>query len=125
MASPAHEAGSSMSDDDKQRIISAIYVLKQEVDRLRGIVEANSYRNTEQQRPAPRLIEAPEANSPSESVSTSEQEAPEQMSIRKINDDLIEKCLARHGGKVKPAAAELGISERTIYRKLAEKKNAK
>lgn len=125
VASPAHEAGSSMSDDDKQRIISAIYVLKQEVDRLRGIVEANSYRNTEQQRPAPRLIEAPEANSPSESFSPSEQEAPEQMSIRKINDDLIEKCLARHGGKVKPAAAELGISERTIYRKLAEKKNAK
>ena len=29
---------------------------------------------------------------------------------------------ARHGGKVKPAAQELGISERTIYRKLAEKK---
>ena len=50
---------------------------------------------------------------------------PEQMSIRKVNDDLIEKCLAKHGGKVKPAAAELGISERTIYRKLAEKKNGK
>ena len=44
------------------------------------------------------------------------------LSIRKANDDLIERCLAKHGGKVKPAAAELGISERTIYRKLREKK---
>ena len=54
-----------------------------------------------------------------------EEAGDEPMSIRKANDDLIEKCLAKHGGKVKPAAAELGISERTIYRKLAEKKNGK
>lgn len=45
--------------------------------------------------------------------------------IRKAGDELIERSLARHGGKVKPAAAELGISERTIYRKLAEWKKGK
>ena len=43
--------------------------------------------------------------------------------MRKASDELIERCLERHGGKVKAAAAELGISERTIYRKLAEWKN--
>lgn len=125
VASSSNGTGTSMSDDDKQRIISAIYVLKQEVDRLRSIVESNGYRNTEQQHAAPRLIEAPDADRTAQTAATAEAEGPEQMSIRKINDELIEKCLARHGGKVKPAAAELGISERTIYRKLAEKKNAK
>ena len=44
------------------------------------------------------------------------------MSLKRANDDMIERALARHGGKVKLAAAELGISERTIYRKLAEKR---
>ena len=125
MVSPAAENGGSMSDDDRQRIISAIYVLKQEVDRLRGIVEAGNYRReqavTMPQLPEPEggIAQEPERRAPEAEA------APEQMSIRKINDDLIEKCLARHGGKVKPAAAELGISERTIYRKLAEKKNSK
>lgn len=116
--------GSSISDDDKQKIISAIYVLKQEVDRLRGIVESGAFRQTEPS-PSPKLIEAHETREPASSENAAEETLPEQMSIRKINDDIIEKCLARHGGKVKPAAAELGISERTIYRKLAEKKNGK
>ena len=44
------------------------------------------------------------------------------MSIRKTNDELIAKCLAKHSGNIKKAAAELGISERTIYRKLKDSK---
>ena len=47
---------------------------------------------------------------------------PEIRPLKESQDDMIEKCLAKHGGKVKPAAAELGISERTIYRRIAEKK---
>jgi transcriptional regulator with PAS, ATPase and Fis domain len=34
--------------------------------------------------------------------------------------DLIKKALARHKGKRKNAARELGISERTLYRKIKE-----
>jgi transcriptional regulator with PAS, ATPase and Fis domain len=33
---------------------------------------------------------------------------------------MIKKALERHGGKRKYAAAELGISERTLYRKIKE-----
>ena len=32
--------------------------------------------------------------------------------------ELIEKVLRKHGGNRKAAAAELGISERTLYRKI-------
>lgn len=117
------ENSGSMSDDDRQRIISAIYVLKQEVDRLRGIVE--SLQKQPPKAEAPRLIEAWREDRQQPEETAPEEARDEPMSIRKANDDLIEKCLAKHGGKVKPAAAELGISERTIYRKLAEKKNGK
>lgn len=117
------ESSGSMSDDDRQRIISAIYVLKQEVDRLRGIVE--SLQKQPPKAEAPRLIETRREDRQQPDEAAPEEAGDEPMSIRKANDDLIEKCLAKHGGKVKPAAAELGISERTIYRKLAEKKNGK
>ncbi len=99
-------AGQGMSDSDKQMIVKAILDLKQEVDDLRKQVEGGVVAAV----PAtPRIVETTRADS-------------EDFSIKKANDDLIEKALAKHGGKVKLAAEELGISERTIYRKLAERK---
>ncbi len=44
----------------------------------------------------------------------------EQLSIPSVNADLIRKCLEKHNGRRKEAAAELGISERTLYRKIKE-----
>ncbi len=40
--------------------------------------------------------------------------------IPAVNADLIKKCLEKHNGKRKAAARELGISERTLYRKIKE-----
>lgn len=106
----AGASGQAMSDSDKQMIVKAILDLKQEVDSLKRIVASGSM-----------MVEAPRNDEPEEQL-PDEQESQADFSIRKANDDLIEKALAKHGGKVKLAAAELGISERTIYRKLAEKK---
>ena len=47
-----------------------------------------------------------------------EENIPEDLSIRTANQDLIERVLRKHGGNRKAAAAELGISERTLYRKI-------
>ena len=44
----------------------------------------------------------------------------EDMSIKTANLELIEKVLRKHEGNRKAAAAELGISERTLYRKLKQ-----
>ncbi len=44
------------------------------------------------------------------------------LSIPDVNADLIRKCLEKHSGKRKAAAKELGISERTLYRKIKELK---
>jgi transcriptional regulator with PAS, ATPase and Fis domain len=44
----------------------------------------------------------------------------ESLSIQEKEKDLIRKALVRHHGKRKNAARELGISERTLYRKIKE-----
>ncbi|HNY06811.1 MAG TPA: sigma-54 dependent transcriptional regulator [Bacteroidales bacterium] len=44
----------------------------------------------------------------------------ESLSLQKKEVDLIKKALEKHNGKRKNAAKELGISERTLYRKIKE-----
>lgn len=44
----------------------------------------------------------------------------ESLSIQEKEKDLIEKALQKHSGRRKKAARELGISERTLYRKIKE-----
>jgi DNA-binding NtrC family response regulator len=47
-------------------------------------------------------------------------EVEESLSIQDKEIDLIKKALAKHHGKRKIAAKDLGISERTLYRKIKE-----
>lgn len=130
--------GGGISEDDKQQLIKALILMKQEVDSLKVAVRdlqdaqsAVSPRDGSRvSAQSSRLIGAvasqqQEINIPTNTSSTihyEEDEGAESFSLKKASDEMIEKCLAKHGGKVKPAAAELGISERTIYRKLADKK---
>ena len=48
------------------------------------------------------------------------EEVEESLSLEDQEAELIRKALRKHGGKRKSAAAELGISERTLYRKIKE-----
>ena len=47
-------------------------------------------------------------------------EVEESLSIMDKEKELIIKALKKHRGKRKDASADLGISERTLYRKLKE-----
>lgn len=44
----------------------------------------------------------------------------ESMSLEDVEKDMIRRALERHNGKRKNAAADLKISERTLYRKIKE-----
>jgi transcriptional regulator with PAS, ATPase and Fis domain len=44
----------------------------------------------------------------------------ETLSLDEVEKDMIRRALAKHGGKRKDAAADLNISERTLYRKIKE-----
>ena len=63
-------------------------------------------------------VEEPEEQDPEEQEVLTEKE--EVSSIKEASLDLIERVLRKHGGNRKAAAAELGISERTLYRKLKQ-----
>ena len=111
-----------LSDPDKQMMIKAILDLKQEVDNLKRIVGDGA---VPQHASIPARVVEYEREEPEEQFETQAAgtAAPaEPTTIRKMGDDLIERTLAKYGGKVGPAARELGISDRTIYRKLAKDK---
>jgi transcriptional regulator with PAS, ATPase and Fis domain len=52
--------------------------------------------------------------------STDEEEVEESLSLSQTEKDLIKKALQKHRNRRKYAAQELGISERTLYRKIKE-----
>lgn len=123
----------SMSSSEKEQIVKAIFLLKQEVDRIKEKLESMVSTGTvsRQDSNVPRLIEEfgkstgfqQNADFQQNIEHTApEEEFPKVTSMEEASDLLIKKCLAKHDGKVKAAAEELGISERTIYRKLAKMK---
>lgn len=123
----------SMNSSEKEQIVKAIFLLKQEVDRIKEKLESMSSAGvvSRQDSNVPRLIEEfgkstgfqQNADFQQNIEHTApEEEFPKVTSMEEASDLLIKKCLAKHDGKVKAAAEELGISERTIYRKLAKMK---
>lgn len=124
MPSANSAASGGLSGDEMRSIVKAIFDLKQEVDRLKRMVESRP----EQIESAPSPHHQPskmiddadwqENTSVADVVSTPR-------SLKQNNDELYRQVLEKNDGKVKPAAAELGVSERTIYRWLdKQKKNA-
>ena len=114
---------SSFSDSEKQQVIRAIFLLKQEVDNLKSEMDQLKHAAPKESHTSesPRLLEYHESVK-SEAPAQEEPAIPQEINLKRANDELIWMCLEKHDGKVKEAAAELGISERTIYRKLADKK---
>jgi len=120
-------AGGRMSDEDKQEIYKALYALNAEVARLRGLVEAGHAGEPAQtviahhpQGEEDMVDIQDDVHEPAKIVHDVEYrtEHTENFSIQDANEDLIRKALEKHNGNRKKAAEELGISERTLYRKL-------
>ena len=117
---------------EREAIIRTLFQLKQDVDYLKEIVaKAGLGRGAAQAIAPPQqeevgewpmqrtsYVEEPEEQDPEEQEALTEKE--EVSSIKEANLDLIEKVLRKHSGNRKAAAAELGISERTLYRKLKQ-----
>ena len=107
----------AMSQDEREMIIRTLFQLKRDVDSLKAAVAAMG--NT-----APAIPKSFAAHE-SENIEAEEQiqedmvDAEQQdLSIRVNSEALIRQALARHEGNRKLAAQELGMSERTLYRKL-------
>jgi transcriptional regulator with PAS, ATPase and Fis domain len=116
---------------EREAIIRTLFQLKQDVDYLKEVVA-----NAGLGRPSVSSIAPPQEDAPQwqqtpqefdedpeeQNYEENASKAVEELSIKEANMDLIERVLHKHGGNRKAAAAELGISERTLYRKLKQMK---
>lgn len=121
--------GDSENPGEREAVIRMLFQLKQDVDYLKDVIAKVGL--SVPSNPAISVPELPmhtklqpEWDSASE---IEQQEDPEEqdyqtedadMSLKSASMELIEKVLRKHDGNRKAAAAELGISERTLYRKL-------
>ena len=125
--------GQALGSEDKQMIIKAIFDLKNEFVRLKHEVDLLKSGVREEQGVAKALPvvhsgplhieeEEPEeqGGEPAASVPAEDVEVQANTNLKNVSDILIKQALERHGGKVSSAAKELGISERTIYRKIKQ-----
>ena len=133
-----------MSSGEKEAIIRMIYQLRQEVDYLKSIIAGGTaasgtvralpqetvrteVRHTSDFEVGGRDSEwvvEPDSNA----RHTYDREDPDEqdgndLSLQKLGTGLIRKALEKYHGNRKLAAAELGISERTLYRKLKSMDN--
>ena len=121
---PSQASGAGMNVD-LQPIIKAIFDLNQRIDDLEAVVSRRSlpapqaapvreqeaeWQGTDFAAPSGRMVEAEADEQP-------QQEEPS-LSLRETQAEMIRKALEKHHGNRKLAAEELGMSERTLYRKL-------
>ena len=118
------------SQGEREAIIRMLLQLKQDVDYLKQVVAKAGLSQTSVAVPAiaaPEFTPASDAAGWQPDVAEQDSEDPEEQTIEDVeenlsleasNQDLIAKVLKNHGGNRKDAAEELGISERTLYRKL-------
>ena len=115
------QAQEKFEASEKEAIVRMLLQLKQDVDYLKEVVAgAGLSRSNAPAIAPPEMMNEDLMTSFEEDPEEQdyESEAVEQLSIKESNMELIEKVLRKHGGNRKAAAAELGISERTLYRKI-------
>lgn len=101
---------------DRDIIFKILYQLRQDIDDLKariGRLPEELPEEAPEQAHNKLLISPEDVHS-----NTVPESAP--VSIQDVSAELIRKALERNGGRRKPAADELGISERTLYRKIKE-----
>ncbi len=120
--------GESYTDRDLIfKILLQMNKMRQEIDELKATIASGNVTPTEQQTlPVPmqalpvhigKQFDDSITDAISEEVEE-KQSAPRSLSIQDANTELIIKALEKHHNNRKAAAEELGISERTLYRRL-------
>lgn len=128
VAAPVHQ-DTPESAAEREAIIRSIFQLKQDVEYLKDVIaKAGLARTSAPAIPAPEQHVTMHQEGPHDMYDYDgdpedqeyDEHLSEDLSIKTASLELIEKVLKKHGGNRKAAAQELGISERTLYRKLKQ-----
>ena len=109
------QQGSAFNAEERQAIFKAIFDLKQEVDSLKARLDRRELPVSPAVHPQPEEEEAEW-----QEQEDFQPQEPHTLSVRKSEEELIRQALEKYNGNRKKAAEELGMSERTLYRKLPE-----
>ncbi len=113
---------------EREAIIRSLFQLKQDVEYLKDVIAkaglvskpSHAIAPPQEQNSAPEVDRDEFSYDEDPEDQEYEVQEAEGMSLKTANLELIEKVLRKHGGNRKAAAAELGISERTLYRKIKQ-----
>ncbi|CAG0975919.1 MAG: sigma-54-dependent Fis family transcriptional regulator [Bacteroidetes bacterium] len=138
-SSPVHIHSGSENLNEREILYKVLFDLKRDLTDLKTLVlELMKHGNIGQLEEASGLISRlyaedfstttqaiqlgtsqPQIYKPNE-INTPHEEVEESLSLTDTEKELIKKALDKHRGRRKNAAKELGISERTLYRKIKE-----
>ena len=116
--------------DEREILYKVLFDLRRDVTDLKAQVNSLSQSATQVQPQPVSIITPHETIAPVQSrnvndeadddIQDTEVYVEETLSLDEVEKDMIRRALAKHGGKRRNAAADLNISERTLYRKIRE-----
>ena len=114
---PSQCGGSKTYESEREMLFKILYEMRGNVSDLRR--EINSLRQKIDDGAATTYVPYPAATVPKYNQAQEIAE-PENLNIADVNRAMLEKALERNGGNRKKAARDLGLSDRTLYRRLKE-----
>ena len=113
---PSQGGGSKTYESEREMLFKILYEMRGNVSDLRR--EINSLRQKIDDGAATAYVPYPATVSGYNQAQ--EIAEPENLNIADVNRAMLEKALERNGGNRKKAARDLGLSDRTLYRRLKE-----
>lgn len=123
MAKEDNNNGKSRYEQEREIIFKILFALQRDVEQLKEIVKGKSETSSGS---TARALPAPEAQTHQSQFSEADMADAEEIkdtaqpTIEEVTEELIRDSLRRNHGHRRAAAEELGISERTLYRKINE-----
>ena len=114
---PSQGGGSKTYESEREMLFKILYEMRGNVSDLRR--EINSLRQKIDDGAATAYVPYPATTVPRYNQAQEIAE-PENLNIADVNRAMLEKALERNGGNRKKAARDLGLSDRTLYRRLKE-----
>ena len=112
--SGADAPSGGISMDEKELIYKALRDLKGEIDSIKAALANGAAIQI------PASTHHPEHDPEWQDAEEQIQEDPQPLSVKRSEEELIRRALEKYKGNRKLAAEELGMSERTLYRKLPD-----
>ena len=112
---PSQNGGSKTYESEREMLFKILYEMRGNVSDLRR--EINSLRQKIDDGATTAYVPYPAVPGYNQAQEIAE---PENLNIADVNRAMLEKALERNGGNRKKAARDLGLSDRTLYRRLKE-----